>query len=75
MITDDVIKAIDRETQGFCVYPQGYNADCVDCANCRRAFLAHVRQVLNKGGSARLLIIDDGELKDDKELHKQTRTH
>lgn len=66
----NTINRIDAETQGFCVYPAGMNADCIDCTNCRRAFLDKVRQVLIRGGSARLLVIDDGVLKDDKELHK-----
>lgn len=66
----NTINRIDAETQGFCVYPQGYNADCVDCTNCRRAFLDKIRHTLINGGSARLLVIDDGVLKDDKELYK-----
>lgn len=65
----NTVNRIDAETQGFCVYPAGMNADCIDCTNCRRAFLAHVRQVLVKGGSARLLVIDDGVLMNDTEIH------
>lgn len=59
---DEIIKRIDAETRDCCVYPQGYNADCMDCTNCRRAFLDKVRQVLIRGGEARLLIIKDGKV-------------
>ena len=59
---DDTVARIDAETQGYCVYPQGYNADCIDCTNCRRDFLAKIRRVLDRGGEARLLIIKDGKV-------------
>lgn len=62
---DRAVDRIDRDTQGFCVYPQGYNADCVDCTTCRKMFLAKIRRVLEDGGSARLLVIEGGKINGD----------
>lgn len=59
---EQVISRIDRNTQGYCVYPQGYNADCVDCTTCREMFLAKIRRVLEDGGSARMLVIEEGNI-------------
>lgn len=67
MAAEDIeraIEQIDRDTQGFCVYPQGYNADCQDCGICRKQFLAKVRKILTDGGSARLLVIEEGKIND-----------
>ena len=67
MAAEDIeraIEQIDRDTQGFCVYPQGYNADCVDCTTCRETFLGKIRRVLEGGGEARLLVIKEGDVHD-----------
>ena len=61
---DRAVDRIDRDTQGYCVYPQGYNADCQDCTTCREMFLAKIRQILTDGGSARLLVIEEGKIND-----------
>ena len=65
---NDSIRIIDDVTKGFCVFPQGMNENCTDCTQCRQTFLKRIEKVMERGGSARLLIIDNGELKDDKEL-------
>lgn len=62
---DRAVDRIDRDTQGYCVYPQGYNADCVDCTTCREQFLTKVRKILTDGGSARLLVIEEGKINGD----------
>ena len=68
MAAEDIeraIEQIDRDTQGFCVYPQGYNADCQDCGICREQFLTKIREILTGGGSARLLVIEEGKINGD----------
>ena len=68
MAAEDIeraIEQIDRDTQGYCVYPQGYNADCVDCTTCRETFLGKIREILTSGGSARLLVIEEGKINGD----------
>jgi len=60
MDREDYIRMIDEETQGFCVYPPGYNENCQDCTLCRKTFLDDVRHILDCGGHLRLLCIDRG---------------
>ena len=62
---DRAVDRIDRDTQGYCVYPQGYNADCQDCGICRKQFLTKIREILTGGGSARLLVIEEGKINGD----------
>ncbi len=62
MDREDYIRMIDEETQGFCVYPQGYNDGCVDCSLCRKTFIDEIRNVLKSGGHLRLLLVDRGSV-------------